>query len=139
MQTLALDLPAMYGDHHVIEVRRILLALPGIEAVNASSCFQAVEVTYQPTQIDAETITACLSEAGYLGSLEMPLESGEAATSSTEQAAYFRHTAAYQQTGRVVSFAQNVNDAKRALWPCPGLGAIETAEMTEAEHGEKRT
>lgn len=124
METLTLDLPAMYGDHHVIEVRRILLGLPGVEAVNASSCFRAVEVTYQPSQIDADAITARLNEAGYLGELTLPFESGEAATSSNGQPVYFRHTAAYQQTGRVVSFAQQVEGTMRALWPCPGLGTI---------------
>ena len=40
MKTLSLELPAMYGDHHVIEVRRILLEIDGVKDVYASSSFQ---------------------------------------------------------------------------------------------------
>ena len=46
MEKTHITVPAMYGDHHVLEVRRILLALPGVAEVNASSCFQVVEVSY---------------------------------------------------------------------------------------------
>jgi len=30
MEVLSLELPAMYGDHHVVEVRRLLFELPGV-------------------------------------------------------------------------------------------------------------
>ena len=63
----------MYGDHHVIEVRRLLLELPGVQDVYASSAFQVVEVTYDPAQLDAGAITARLDEAGYLGDLLVPV------------------------------------------------------------------
>ena len=35
MEVLTLELPAMYGDHHVVEVRRILLEIPGVDNVYA--------------------------------------------------------------------------------------------------------
>jgi len=120
METLTLSRPALYGDHHVIEVRRILLAMPGVQDIYASSAFQLVEITYDPQQIDPDTITARLGEAGYLESLELPSETGN----NPGQSTYFRHTTAYAEVGRVVSFAQGVETTGRALWPCPGLGVI---------------
>ena len=50
MEKITVDLPTMYGDHHVTDVRRILLALPGVEDVYASSAFRLVEVTFDPTK-----------------------------------------------------------------------------------------
>ena len=125
----------MYGDHHVTEVRRILLELPGVETVYASSCFQVVEVSYDPARINAGAITARLDKAGYLGGLAAPLETGEAPVLPDVGATYFRHTVTYQQTGRVIGFTQNVDQTGRALWPCPGMGTMET---TEARDGEER-
>jgi copper chaperone CopZ len=128
METCILDLPTMYGDHHVIEVRHILLAMTGIKEVYASSSFQVVELTYDPAQIDAATIIERLTEAGYLGEMTLPVETGQAVIQGSDQITYFRHTAAYHQTGRVISFGQTVNFAGRALWPCPGLGTIKEGE-----------
>jgi copper chaperone CopZ len=136
MEKVTLDLPGMYGDHHVIEVRRILLEMPGIEDVYASSCFRIVAVTYDPARIDISAITARLDKAGYLRGLESPLETGEAVVSSEERAIYLRHTSTYQQTGRAISFAQNVVDTGRALWPCPGM---ETMKTKEGSDGEERS
>lgn len=135
MEKLTLNLPGMYGDHHVTEVRRILLEMPGIEDVYASSCFQVAEVTYDPSRIDADAITALLDNAGYLGDLVLPLETGQAPNSPDMSDVFFRHTVAYQQTGRVIGFAQNVAYTGRALWPCPGM---ETMKTKEGRDGKER-
>ncbi len=124
METLTLTLLTMYGDHHVIEVRRILLAEPGISAVQASSCFQVAQVTYEPNQITPDTIKAKLEEAGYMEELPLPLETGAAAYGQEDASIFFRHTAAYEQTQQVVGFAQEVQSIGRPLWPCPGMGPI---------------
>ncbi len=124
MEKLSLEVPTLYGDHHVLEVRRLLLELPGVSDVYASSAFQVVEVTYDASQIDAEKITTPLKEAGYLEPLPIPSESDKAAYHSTDPNVFFRHTAAYAQTGQVVSFAQSVSAAGRSLWPCPGMGPV---------------
>lgn len=123
MEKLQLDLPAMYGDHHVVEVRRLLAELPGVDDVYASSGFRVVVVNYDPAQTNPDAITSRLAEAGYTDSLSIPVESKEAAYHQVA-GTYFRHTAAYAQTGQVVSFAQRVNYAGRPLWPCPGMGPI---------------
>ncbi|MFQ5575952.1 MAG: heavy-metal-associated domain-containing protein [Anaerolineae bacterium] len=137
MEQTTINIPAMYGDHHVLEVRRILLELPAVEAVNASSCFHAVEVTYDPDKVSAGEIKARLGKAGYLDELPTPAETGVAATQEAKQngSTFFRHTTAFEQTKHVVSFAQTVAHSERPLWPCPGVGTINRAELEEVNHG----
>ena len=99
MKTVSFETPALYGDHHVLEVRRILFALPGVIDVDASSAFQMGDVTYDPEKINDLEIAMKLDQAGYLGEWTLPIEAG---TSAYHAAAglkpYFRHTAAYEQT-----------------------------------------
>lgn len=128
MKRFTLELPTLYGDHHVIEVRRLLLEMPGIEDVYASSAFHVVEVDYDPDKISEANIRGKLEEAGYLGELIFPAESGTAAYQQTNGDTYFRHTAVYENTRQVVSFAQTVQDSGRPLWPCPGIGVVKKVE-----------
>src|SRR3990172_6873610 len=65
MERLTLTLPAMYGDHHVTEVRRILGALPGVAKVYASAARQRVDVEYDAGQIDPPAIEGALRARGY--------------------------------------------------------------------------
>lgn len=131
MEKLTLDVPAMYGDHHVLEVRRLLAALPGIADIYASSAFQIVEVTYDPQAVDAEQIRATLEKAGYLEPLPVPAESDSPAYHSDDPNVYFRHSAAYAQAGQTVSFAQRVSYSGRPLWPCPGMGPLQIVDEGE--------
>ncbi len=125
MQKVTYETPAVYGDHHVTEIRRILFALPGVVDVYASSAFQVVEVTYDPEKINDLEIAVKSDEAGYLGEWTVPIESGASAYHAESGAKpYFRHTAAYEQTRLSVNFAQNVAYLGRPLWPCPGMGII---------------
>jgi len=125
MEKTVIDVPAMFGDHHVLEVRRILSELSGVEEINASSCFKAVELTFDPTKISVEKITARLRDAGYLDPLSVPVEAGTVVFKETNgDKKYFRHTTAYEQTNRVVSFAQDVPQGQPVLWPCPGVGVL---------------
>jgi copper chaperone CopZ len=128
METLTLDLPTMYGDHHVLEVRRILLELAGVEDVYASSGFRMAEITYDPAQIDEDAIKAKLDEAGYLGELLVDVESSKPVNELDGEKVFYRHSAAYEQTGTVIGFAQNVAFAGRPLWPCPGMGPVQTID-----------
>jgi copper chaperone CopZ len=125
MQKLTLDLPAMYGDHHVIEVRRILLEIPGVQEVYASSAFHAVEITYDEALVNDLEVRIRLDNAGYLGEWTIVTEPSIAVNlrpeGSTDQ---MRHTAVFEQTRQVVSFAQNVSYTGRPLWQCPGMGTI---------------
>ena len=123
METITIEAPALFGDHHVMEVRRILLELTGVAEVYASSAFQIIEVTFDPNKIKAEHIQACLEEAGYLGAVPMLVETGIAVERKEGDPA-FRHTATYETVKSTVSFAQRVNYSGRPLWPCPGLGPV---------------
>ena len=134
MKEISLDLPTMYGDHHVTEVRRLLLEMPGVEDVYASSGFRIAEIQYDETTIDPEAIRVKLEEAGYLGELPIPVERGALEERKNGDKPFFRHTAAYEQTGSTVGFAQNVPLAGRPLWPCPGMGPINKPEE-EISHG----
>jgi hypothetical protein len=117
----------MYGDHHVTAVRLLLLALPGVKGVYASSSFRVVDVQYDEAQLAPDAIEAALKEAGYMGELPMPAETGVAVTQNGGQT-YFRHTAAFEQTGKSVGFTQKVSYEGRPLWPCPGMGPIPQIE-----------
>src|SRR6266498_3539378 len=102
MDEVEILVPAMYADHHVLEVRHILLELPGLLDVYASSCFQSVKVTFDPAQIGKGMITAALETAGYLQPLRIPTESGVPAYGNTPGDPFFRHTAAQEQTKHVI-------------------------------------
>ena len=135
MEKTDIAVPAMYGDHHVLEVRRILLAMPGVEDVYASSSFHTVQVTYDPAKVSLEAIESKLDEAGYLGELSVPAETATPANETNgKEKSYFRHTTAYEQGRRVVSFAQDVAYSGRPLWSCPGIGVIKATEL-EATDG----
>lgn len=43
METTTISVPAMFGDHHVLQVRRIRSGLAGVEHIYASSSLQIVE------------------------------------------------------------------------------------------------
>ncbi|MBN2149170.1 MAG: heavy-metal-associated domain-containing protein [Anaerolineales bacterium] len=125
MQTKTFETPALYADHHVVEVRRILLEIPGVVDVYASSAFQAIEVTYDDTKVNDLEIAVKLDNAGYLGEWSQPIETGVSAYHAAQpQATFFRHTIAFPQTRQAVAFAQNVSYLGRPLWPCPGMGII---------------
>lgn len=127
METKSFEAPALYGDHHVSEVRRILLELTGVNDVYASSAFQVIEVTFDPTKINAEQIEACLQDAGYLGEVPMLIETG-IAVEKKEGDMFFRHTAVYETVKSTVSFAQRVEYSGRPLWPCPGMSPVKKTD-----------
>lgn len=131
MKSTIIEVPTMYGDHHVLEVRRILLAIPGVEEVNASSAFRTVEVSYDPSKVNDLDLKMKLDESGYLGEWSLPIELGAEAAHVEEKAPFFRHTAVFETNRQVMSFAQNVAYAGRPLWPCPGMGILRATEMEE--------
>jgi copper chaperone CopZ len=125
MASLSLDLPSMYGDHHVIEVRRILLDFEGVKEVYATSAFRALEVDYNSKKVTKKELMEALEKAGYLGDFSIAMEPSTPANDDVA-GAYFRHTEAFEQTGNTVSFEQAVKVTRSPLWPCPGMGAVQT-------------
>jgi copper chaperone CopZ len=127
MRSVEIDVPLMYADHHVVEVRRILFEAPGVNAVEASSAFQVVKVEYDPDKTSEDALKQILEERGYLGDLQVPLESGKPAVGSNGDA-YFRHSAVHESAGTAISFGQEVTASGRPLWPCPGMGPAPTMD-----------
>ena len=128
MEKKSFELPAMYADHHVVEVRRLLLETNGINDVYASSAFQAADVTYDPEVVSEGEIAEKLAEAGYLGEFAVVAEAGKPAVSSNGDETFFRHTELYEQTKDTIGFAQEMSYVGRPLWPCPGMGVIKITE-----------
>ncbi len=124
METITIDLPKMYGDHHVTEVRSMLLAVSGVEDVYASSAFHVVRARIDPAKVSEADLRARLTEAGYLGDLPIEAEAWKTGTPAEVVDNPFRHTAALENI-KSVAFAQQVEETGRALWPCPGLGTLE--------------
>ena len=128
MASFSLELPTMFGDHHVLEVRRILMEFEAVSDVYASSGFRVVEVEYNSKKTPKKDLIAALEQAGYTSDFELPVESSVPANERKEEA-YFRHTEASEQTGNTVSFEQAVRVQRSPLWPCPGMGPIKTAVL----------
>ena len=124
METITIDLPKMYGDHHVTDVRRILLAMPGVEDVYASSAFRVARARIDPAKTSEADLRAKLQEAGYLGDQAIETEAWKTGTPAEVVDNPFRHTAALENV-KGVAFGQKVEEAGRALWPCPGMGLLQ--------------
>jgi copper chaperone CopZ len=120
MQKSTFNTPALFGDHHVTEVRRMLFESPGVKDVYASSAFQIVQVEFDEKLITHNALLKILEDAGYLGQIPMMVETGEAA----EMNSVFRNTATYVTMKKTVSFAQKAPYSGRPLWTCPGMGVI---------------
>jgi copper chaperone CopZ len=65
MKNMTLDVPGMYGDHHVLLVRQVLLALEGVGEVTASAARRKVAVRFDETVSSAEAIQEALASVGY--------------------------------------------------------------------------
>ncbi|RME08840.1 MAG: copper chaperone [Anaerolineae bacterium] len=129
MEKKTFDAPALYADHHVSEVRRLLTALPGVKDVYASSAFYIIEVTYDPDKISPDKIEEILRQSGYLDELPLPQESGTPVTQGEKKNGSFRHTATFEQTP-VIAFKREISLPYRGrpLWPCPGFGVLKVEE-----------
>ena len=132
MDKKVFEVPAMYGDHHVTEVRSILLSTPGVMDVYASSAFRKVEVRFDESQTNAEQLAAKLEKAGYMGEMlfevEFGVTSAESNTGNGGKKPFFRHTEVFETSHQVVGFSQNVIHSGGAMWPCPGFDRVKKME-----------
>ncbi|HDD61994.1 MAG: hypothetical protein DRI65_13515 [Chloroflexota bacterium] len=132
MTSFSVELPMMYGDHHVIEVRHVLLEIEGVEEVYASSSFHTVNVDYNSKKTNQKSIKAALEKAGYSGELEIDVEPSIPVT-EREGEKYFRRTTSSTQTENIIGFEQNVGYQGRSQWPIPGMGILDVAETQTEE------
>ncbi len=120
MEKTSFSTPAVYGDHHVLEVRQILMAIPGVVEVYVSSCFHVIEVSYDPVKTTSEAIASRLEAAGYLEGISFP---GEDSTP-----AYSRRAKINEHIRTMVGFMQDIPVQARRVWPCPGMGLLKSQE-----------
>ena len=72
MEKVALNVPGMYGDHHVLAVRDLLGKLPGVENIYATSAFKQVVVTFDPAKAKSADFEKVLKAEGYMESEPWP-------------------------------------------------------------------
>ncbi|MCJ7626581.1 MAG: heavy-metal-associated domain-containing protein [Anaerolineaceae bacterium] len=122
MKTLALELPFLFGDHHVLEVRRILMELPGIENLYVSSAFQVVDLIYDEARLGPDEIRAKLEKAGYIRMLPGVTEN-EPNGIDGRKVSIKRRTET-TEGAQTVSFIQMIPSVDEIVWPCPGFGPV---------------
>ena len=72
MASLELTIPALWADHHVTAVKRLLSPITGVEDVIASSAFKAVVIEYDAKKTSEAALVKALTAAGYApGDLEV--------------------------------------------------------------------
>ena len=62
---VVVDVPAMYGDHHVLRVRQALLGIKGVSEVVASAATRSVAVQFDQAATSLENVREALISAGY--------------------------------------------------------------------------
>lgn len=105
MASITIEVPAMYADHHVVEVRQMLLDVPGVDTVYASSAFRIVEIEFDESAIAGEDLKSRLDAAGYCEQMQIPEESGEPTAGIPR---FQRRTTTNQAAGANVSFRQEL-------------------------------
>ncbi|MBM3127003.1 MAG: heavy-metal-associated domain-containing protein [Chloroflexi bacterium] len=65
MEQITLTIPAVWADHHVIAVKRLLAPLSGVENVLASSAFKQVLIEFDAGKTSQAALVKALTDAGY--------------------------------------------------------------------------
>ncbi len=65
MEQITLTIPALWADHHVTSVKRLLSPISGVENVFASSAFKQVMVEFDASKTSQAALVKALSDAGY--------------------------------------------------------------------------
>ncbi|MCB0157083.1 MAG: BldC family transcriptional regulator [Caldilineaceae bacterium] len=65
VETIRVEVPKLYADHHTLAVRQVLAGLPGVQDVWVSAAAREVQITFDPEVTKADGIVAALAEAGY--------------------------------------------------------------------------
>lgn len=65
MAKVALEVPTLWADHHVLKVRDALVNLEGVNDVYASSAWKQVLVDYNSRKTKRADLEKALAEAGY--------------------------------------------------------------------------
>ena len=83
MEQLALIVPGMWADHHVIAVRGLFQQAEDVHVTGASAMDATLRLEYDPATTDPQRIVAQLEQAGYAAG-----ESPEAEAPPTDKPAW---------------------------------------------------
>lgn len=65
MSKTTITIPSLWADHHVLAVRGILGAVPGVSGIAASAAHRQVTVDFDPAATSADAIAKALASGGY--------------------------------------------------------------------------
>ncbi len=65
MKRIVVNVPGMYGDHHVLRVRELLLKSAGVNDVTASAARRKVAIEFDEALTSGEAIEELLASSGY--------------------------------------------------------------------------
>ncbi len=65
MERVTFSVPSLFADHHVLNVRKTLFALAGVQDVIASSMYRDVTVDFDPAKTSADAVRQAIEAAGY--------------------------------------------------------------------------
>lgn len=65
MKRIVIEVPGMYGDHHVLRVRQLLLGANGVSDVTASAAKRTVAVKFDEKTTSPQALQDVLDSAGY--------------------------------------------------------------------------
>jgi copper chaperone CopZ len=65
MEKITLTVPAMYADHHVSIVKRLLSPIKGVENVVTSAAFKTITVEFDKAKVTQDALVKALTDAGY--------------------------------------------------------------------------
>ena len=74
MKKSTFNIPSMYADHHVLNVRRVLMGIEGVASVTASAAKKAVVVEHDEEVVSVGALRRALGEAGYVVEAPVMLE-----------------------------------------------------------------
>lgn len=65
MEKVTFSIPAMWADHHVLDVRQTLSQVSGVEEVVASAMYKDVLIHYDSATTNPETLANALARSGF--------------------------------------------------------------------------
>ena len=71
MMNLIVDVPGMYGDHHVLRLRQALLDIQGVSEITASAARRKVAVRFDEATTSPDAIREAIVSAGYPPEVEL--------------------------------------------------------------------
>jgi copper chaperone CopZ len=131
MKKITFETPMLFGDHHVVELRNLILQVKGVSDVYASSSFRVVEIEYDESQVTVEQLQKVVEENGYAHELVLPVEIGVSNELEENPKPYFRTTAERVTAKATMGFSQKVAQSGPPAWPSPGMGTIKISSEKE--------